>query len=86
MKFHLDYLDTNLCSGNDYRLGETVDGIDYHRAHILGVDPEVANILMASGDLLEALAFLLSVDDELDYPQAIEQARKAIAKAKGETK
>ena len=49
-----------------------------------GLPDEEANLIAAAPELLEALENLITVDDELLYPVAIEQARRAIKKARGE--
>jgi len=41
-------------------------------------------LLAAAPKLLNALEYLIGVDDELLYPAALRQAREAIAEAKGE--
>jgi hypothetical protein len=41
-------------------------------------------LIAAAPELLEALENLTMVDDELLYPTAIEQAKGAIKKARGE--
>jgi hypothetical protein len=54
------------------------------RSVAVAYDKADAVLIAAAPELLNALEYLIRVDDELEYESAVKQAREAIAKAKGE--
>ena len=54
------------------------------RSVAVAYDKADAVLIAAAPELLNALEYLIRVDDELEYESAVKQAREAITKAKGE--